>query len=107
MYNSANGIVYLKKGSSTEEILSLITINDSGERIVDSYDVYNTKLPGRFDIPSFYESEIGFSLSIKKLATPGYNPNTGSINDVSIPFDFYKELLLNTDIVCFPRTNTI
>lgn len=100
-YNSQNGLVYVSQADSKEEILSLSTLNDAGERIVKSYSTYSAKLPGEFDYPGFFNSNnIYLELFIKKIATNSSNVSTST----TIPSDFFN---LEPLVVCYPRTNII
>lgn len=100
-YNSQNGLVYVSQADSKEEILSLSTLNDAGERIVKSYSTYSAKLPGEFDYPGFFNSNnIYLELFIKKSATDSSNVSTST----AIPSDFF---VLEPLVVCYPRTNII
>ena len=100
-YNSGSGLVYLKFGSSKDELLSLVVLNDIGERIVKNYQIFKTKLPGDFDYPGFYDDDLYFCLSIKKTAIRQQNQS------IALPVKFYAQLLSNADIRCYPRTNLI
>ena len=101
-YNSQNGLVYLQYGNSSEKILTLLSLNDIGERIVDSISSWKVKLPGEFDYPNFYhDNNISFKLTITKTN------DLDATAEVEIPKAFYEDLLTKSLIVCYPRTNLI
>lgn len=103
-YNSQNGLVYISQADSKEEILSLSTLNDTGDRIVKAYSTYSAKLPGEFDYPGFFsDNDIYLEFYIKKMGTD--KDVTHLTPEIRIPSGFFS-----TDpalIVCYPRTNTI
>ena len=100
VYNSQNGLVYLKYGTSNEKILTLLSLNDIGERIVDSFSSWKAKLPGEFDYPGFYtENDVRLKLIIKKY----YSDPDLAVEE--IPAKFYEKLQAEANIICFPRTN--
>lgn len=100
-YNSQNGLLYLKYNDSSEQILTLLSLSDNGQRIVKSCQSYKTKLPGDFDYPGFYDKTITLELRITKINVGGDGLTP------SIPAQFYEKLLEQTSIIAFPRTNLI
>ena len=100
-YNSQNGLLYLKYNDSSEQILTLLSLSDNGQRIVKSCQSYKTKLPGDFDYPGFYDNTITLELRITKINVGGDGLTP------SIPAQFYEKLFEQTSIIAFPRTNLI
>ena len=97
-YNSMNGVLYLKTGSSNDKILNLLTLNDRGERIVKSSSVYKAKIPGRFSIPDFYSQEVKLKLTITKRSITS--------SSVVLADEFVYNLAHEkAEVICFPRTN--
>lgn len=97
-YNSFNGVLYLKTGGNNNKILNLLTLNDKGERIIKNSTVYKTKIPGRFSIPSFYNSDVKLKLTITKQS----NKTSNVVLADEFVYNFLHE---KPEVICFPRTN--
>lgn len=102
-FNSETGLLFLQYGNSTEELLTLLTTNDSGQRIVKTFSSSKFFLPGKFEYYDFYteknkdKHKIMFQLKIEKIGK-GIIPNLFFSTLVS-----YDKAL----IICYPRTNII
>lgn len=91
-YNSETGVVYLKYGNSKgEQILSLVSTTDTGERIIQAITSNKFVLPGKFNTPDFKTSNLFFTL--KEVQNEINNGNGVEISNLSF--------------ICFPRTNVI
>ena len=102
-YNSEIGLLFLTYGNSDEKILSLLNLNDSGEKIVDNYAVNKFSLPGRFEYPSFDTTRLEIKLSLWKYDSEGSENNKVKINP-----NFTQNLLNNFPfVICYPRTNIL
>ena len=102
-YNSEIGLLFLTYGNSDEKILSLLNLNDSGEKIVDNYAVSKFSLPGRFEYPSFDTTRLEIKLSLWKYDSEGSENNKVKINP-----NFTQNLLNNFPfVICYPRTNIL
>ena len=100
-YNSEVGLLFLTYGDSNEKILSLLNLNDIGEKIINNYTVNKFSLPGRFAYPDFDTKKLQLKLSVWK-----YESATNERFAVSDAFlgniTGYKP-----NIVCYPRTNIL
>ena len=63
-YNSEVGLLFLTYGDSNEKILSLLNLNDIGEKIINNYTVNKFSLPGRFAYPNFDTKKLQLKLSV-------------------------------------------
>ena len=63
-YNSEVGLLFLTYGNSNEKILSLLNLNDTGEKIINNYTVNKFSLPGRFAYPDFDTKKLQLKLSV-------------------------------------------
>lgn len=101
-FNSETGLLFLQLGNSTEKLLTLLTTNDSGQRIVSSYDSSKFFLPGDFEYNNFYNKTIYLRFYVDKKVD-------GTESDLNE--NFFTEMTTTTNnqstIVCFPRTNII
>ena len=101
-YNSEVGLLFLTYGDSNEKILSLLNLNDIGEKIINNYTVNKFSLPGRFAYPDFDTKNLRLKLSVWKY----YESATDKRFAVSTEFlGEIKESKPN--IVCYPRTNIL
>ena len=100
-YNSEVGLLFLTYGNSNEKILSLLNLNDTGEKIINNYTVNKFSLPGRFAYPGFDTKDLRLKLSVWK-----YNSATDERFAVS---DAFLGNITNSKpkIVCYPRTNIL
>ena len=100
-YNSEVGLLFLTYGNSNEKILSLLNLNDTGEKIINNYTVNKFSLPGRFAYPDFDTKKLKLKLSVWK-----YDSATNLRSAVSKNF-LRKIIGLQPHIVCYPRTNIL
>ena len=100
-YNSEVGLLFLTYGDSNEKILSLLNLNDIGEKIINNYTVNKFSLPGRFAYPDFDTKKLQLKLSVWK-----YESATNERFAVS---DAFLGNITNSKpkIVCYPRTNIL
>ena len=100
-YNSEVGLLFLTYGNSNEKILSLLNLNDTGEKIINNYTVNKFSLPGQFAYPYFDTSNLRLKLSVWK-----YDSATNTQSAVSDKF--LSNIAGSTpNIVCYPRTNIL
>ena len=99
-FNSETGLLFLQLGNSTEKLLTLLTTNDSGQRIVSSYNSSKFFLPGDFEYNNFYNKTIYLRFYVDKKV----DGKTGVLDE-----EFFEGMIENNQstIVCFPRTNII
>ena len=100
-YNSEIGLLFLTYGNSNEKILSLLNLNDTGEKIINNYTVNKFSLPGRFAYPDFDTKKLQLKLSVWK-----YDSATNVQSAVSDAF-LSKITVKQPYIVCYPRTNIL
>ena len=100
-YNSEVGLLFLTYGNSNEKILSLLNLNDTGEKIINNYTVNKFSLPGQFAYPYFDTSNLRLKLSVWK-----YDSATNTQSAVSDKF-LSKIAGSTPNIVCYPRTNIL
>jgi hypothetical protein len=94
------GLLYLKFADSQDQILNLLTLNDTGDRIVKSCSTFKVKMQGRFSYPDFYDEDICINVHITKTGSDTEEPK--------IAEEFTYDLENNKpEIVCYPRTNII
>ena len=100
-YNSEVGLLFLTYGNSNEKILSLLNLNDTGEKIINNYTVNKFSLPGRFAYPNFDTENLRLKLSVWK-----YN---SAINKRFAVSDAFLDNITGSkpNIVCYPRTNIL
>ena len=101
-YNSEVGLLFLTYGNSNEKILSLLNLNDIGEKIINNYTVNKFSLPGRFAYPDFDIKKLQLKLSVWKY----YESATDKRFAVSTEF-FNNITGSKPNIVCYPRTNIL
>lgn len=98
-YNSEVGLLFLTYGNSNEKILSLLNLNDIGEKIINNYTVNKFSLPGKFSYPDFNTKKLQLKLSVWK-----YN----SAAQFAVDRAFLSEITgKQPSIVCYPRTNIL
>ena len=100
-YNSEVGLLFLTYGDSNEKILSLLNLNDIGEKIINNYTVNKFSLPGRFAYPDFDTKKLQLKLSVWK-----YKSATDKRFAVSDAF-LGNITGSKPNIVCYPRTNIL
>lgn len=100
-YNSEVGLLFLTYGNSNEKILSLLNLNDTGEKIINNYTVNKFSLPGQFAYPDFDTHKLHLKLSAWK-----YDSATNTQSAVSNTF-ISKITGQKPYIVCYPRTNIL
>ena len=100
-YNSEVGLLFLTYGNSNEKILSLLNLNDTGEKIINNYTVNKFSLPGKFAYPDFDTHKLHLKLSVWK-----YDSATNIQSAVSNAF-LSKITGQQPYIVCYPRTNIL
>lgn len=100
-YNSEVGLLFLTYGNSNEKILSLLNLNDTGEKIINNYTVNKFSLPGQFAYPYFDTSNLRLKLSVWK-----YDSATSTKSAVSDKF-LGNIAGKQPNIVCYPRTNIL
>ena len=100
-YNSEVGLLFLTYGNSNEKILSLLNLNDTGEKIINNYTVNKFSLPGKFAYPDFDTKKLQLKLSVWK-----YESATNKRFAVSSSF-LGKITGQQPYIVCYPRTNIL
>ena len=100
-YNSEVGLLFLTYGNSNEKILSLLNLNDTGEKIINNYTVNKFSLPGKFAYPDFDTKKLQLKLSVWK-----YDSATNIQSAVSSSF-LGKITGQQPYIVCYPRTNIL
>ena len=100
-YNSEVGLLFLTYGDSNEKILSLLNLNDIGEKIINNYTVNKFSLPGRFAYPDFDTKNLRLKLSVWK-----YNSATNKRFAVSDAF-IGNITGSEPNIICYPRTNIL
>lgn len=100
-YNSEVGLLFLTYGNSNEKILSLLNLNDTGEKLINNYTVNKFSLPGKFAYPDFDTYKLHLKLSVWK-----YDSATNIRSTVSS--NFLGNIAGSTpNIVCYPRTNIL
>lgn len=100
-YNSEIGLLFLTYGDSNEKILSLLNLNDIGEKIINNYTVNKFSLPGKFAYPDFDTKKLQLKLSVWKYDSAA---NTKS----AVSDKFISNIAGSTpNIVCYPRTNIL
>ena len=100
-YNSEVGLLFLTYGNSNEKILSLLNLNDTGEKIINNYTVNKFYLPGRFAYPDFDTKNLRLKLSVWKYesaTTKRFAVNNAFLNEITEKQPY---------IVCYPRTNIL
>lgn len=97
-YNSETGILLLKRGDSDEEIISLLTTTDRGNRIVQNYSSTKFLIPGQFNYPEFHIENLKFILEYERQDKDGE-----IIDETSL----ISKALTSVVFECFPRTNVI
>ena len=100
-YNSEVGLLFLTYGDSNEKILSLLNLNDIGEKIINNYTVNKFSLPGRFAYPDFDTKKLQLKLSVWKYES--------ATNIRSAVNDAFLDNITGSkpNIVCYPRTNIL
>ena len=100
-YNSEVGLLFLTYGDSNEKILSLLNLNDIGEKIINNYTVNKFSLPGRFAYPDFDTKNLRLKLSVWKY-------ESASNKRFAVDRAFLSEIAEKQSyIVCYPRTNIL
>ena len=100
-YNSEVGLLFLTYGNSNEKILSLLNLNDTGEKIINNYTVNKFSLPGRFAYPDFDTKKLQLKLSVWKYESA--TNKRFAVNSAFLGNIAYKQ----PNIVCYPRTNIL
>lgn len=100
-YNSEVGLLFLTYGNSNEKILSLLNLNDTGEKLINNYTVNKFSLPGKFAYSDFDTHKLHLKLSVWK-----YDSATNIQSAVSSTF-LGKITGQQPYIVCYPRTNIL
>ena len=100
-YNSEVGLLFLTYGNSNEKILSLLNLNDTGEKIINNYTVNKFSLPGRFAYSDFDIKRLQLKLSVWKYESA--TNKRFAVNDAFL--GNIKDSKPN--IVCYPRTNIL
>ena len=100
-YNSEIGLLFLTYGDSNEKILSLLNLNDIGEKIINNYTVNKFSLPGKFAYPDFDTKKLQLKLSVWKYDS--------AANTKSAVSDKFLSNIAGSipNIVCYPRTNIL
>lgn len=106
-YYSETGLVFLETSNNIPSLVSLQTLADTKDFLVETLYTSKFMLPGEFQYPGFYdigeENKIAFELYIQK-----YYFNNGTWRTVSFSgndggnLDAQKQLI---NIECYPRTN--
>ena len=100
-YNSEVGLLFLTYGNSNEKILSLLNLNDTGEKIINNYTVNKFSLPGRFAYPDFDTKKLQLKLSVWKY-------ESATNKRFAVDSAFLSEIIGKQPyIVCYPRTNIL
>ena len=100
-YNSEVGLLFLTYGNSNEKILSLLNLNDTGEKIINNYTVNKFSLPGKFAYSDFDTKKIQLKLSVWKYESA--TNIRSAVNDA-----FLGNITgSKPNIVCYPRTNIL
>ena len=100
-YNSEVGLLFLTYGNSNEKILSLLNLNDTGEKIINNYTVNKFSLPGRFAYPDFDTKNLWLKLSVwkyKSATNKRFAVNEAFLSEITGKQPY---------IVCYPRTNIL
>ena len=100
-YNSEVGLLFLTYGNSNEKILSLLNLNDIGEKIINNYTVNKFSLPGRFAYPDFDTKNLWLKLSVwkyKSATDKRFAVNSAFLDNIAGKQPY---------IVCYPRTNIL
>ena len=100
-YNSEVGLLFLTYGNSNEKILSLLNLNDTGEKIINNYTVNKFSLPGRFAYPDFDTKNLRLKLSVwkyKSATDKRFAVDSAFLNEITGKQPY---------IVCYPRTNIL
>ncbi len=100
-YNSEVGLLFLTYGDSNEKILSLLNLNDIGEKIINNYTVNKFSLPGRFAYPDFDTKNLRLKLSVWKYESA--TNKRFAVNSAFLGNIVDKQ----SYIVCYPRTNIL
>ena len=101
-YNSEVGLLFLTYGNSNEKILSLLNLNDTGEKIINNYTVNKFSLPGRFAYPDFDIKNLRLKLSVWKYYESATDKRF-AVNSAFLDNIAGKQ----PNIVCYPRTNIL
>ena len=100
-YSSEIGLLFLTYGNSNGKILSLLNLNDTGEKIINNYTVNKFSLPGQFAYPDFDTKKLQLKLSVWK-----YDSATNV--QFAVSTEFLSEITgSKPNIVCYPRTNIL
>lgn len=100
-YNSEIGLLFLTYGNSNEKILSLLNLNDTGEKIINNYTVNKFSLPGRFAYPDFDTKKLQLKLSVWKY-------ESATNKEFAVSNAFLGNIAGKQPcIVCYPRTNIL
>lgn len=100
-YNSEIGLLFLTYGNSNGKILSLLNLNDTGEKIINNYTVNKFSLPGQFAYPDFNTKKLQLKLSVWK-----YDSATNV--QFAVSTKFLSEIIgSKPNIICYPRTNIL
>ena len=100
-YNSEVGLLFLTYGNSNEKILSLLNLNDIGEKIINNYTVNKFSLPGKFAYPDFDTKNLWLKLSVWKY-------ESATNKRFAVDRAFLSEITGKQPyIVCYPRTNIL
>ena len=100
-YNSEVGLLFLTYGNSNEKILSLLNLNDTGEKIINNYTVNKFSLPGRFAYPDFDTKNLWLKLSVwkyKSATDKRFAVDSAFLGNIACKQPY---------IVCYPRTNIL
>ena len=100
-YNSEIGLLFLTYGNSNGKILSLLNLNDTGEKIINNYTVNKFSLPGQFAYPNFDTKKLQLKLSVWKYES--------ATNEKFAVSDAFLGNITGSkpNIVCYPRTNIL
>ena len=100
-YNSEIGLLFLTYGNSNGKILSLLNLNDTGEKIINNYTVNKFSLPGQFAYPNFDTKKLQLKLSVWKYES--------ATNEQFAVSDAFLGNITGSkpNIVCYPRTNIL
>lgn len=93
-YNSETGLLFLKYGTSYEQVLSELTTSDTGDRIVSSFEANKFYIPGRFSFPDINKYAITIKLTWQR-----------SYDDDPTLHSMDSQSLTSLDFICYPRTN--
>lgn len=100
-YNSEIGLLFLTYGNSNGKILSLLNLNDTGEKIINNYTVNKFSLPGQFAYPNFNTQKLQLKLSVWKY-------ESATDEQLAVSDAFLSNIIgSKPNIVCYPRTNIL